>query len=86
MTDLNTYMDGHRNGMFYGVLIGSAMPFRNAVLAAKDISDAAQQITLQANDVEQLQRHAADLEKAAKSLREAATPALAKPVLLQAAE
>ena len=76
MTDLNTYMDGHRNGMFYGVLIGSAMPFRNAVLAAKDISDAAQQITLQPNDVEQMHRHAADLEKAAKALRDAAGAAM----------
>lgn len=85
MTDLNTYMDGHRNGMFYGVLIGSAMPFRNAVLAAKDISEAAQQITLQPNDVEQMHRHAADLEKAAKALRDAAGSA--KPALrLVAAE
>ncbi len=85
MSDLNTYMDGHRNGMFYGVLIGSAMPFRAAVLAAKDISEAAQQITLQPNDVEQMQRHAAELEGAAKALREAA--GTAKPALrLVAAE
>ena len=85
MTDLSTYMDGHRNGTFYGLLIGCAASFRAAALAASDVSEAAQQITLQANDVEQMQRHAAELEKAAKALREAA--ATAKPALrLVAAE
>lgn len=83
--DIRQYMEGHRNGVFYGLLLGAAFPFRNAAVAAKDLCEAAQHVTLQDRDIEQMQKHAAELEAAAQGLRAAASPA--KPALrLVAAE